>query len=90
MKDPQKRRRRIGLTLAVKHGLKSAGGNAMPDDRKRRPHDPSERAIARWINEGGAPKGVDRSMHPNRRSAIAKGGDYSLEKEATSSLKLSE
>jgi len=30
------------------------------------PHDPSERSIARWINEGGAPKGVDRSRGLDR------------------------
>ena len=69
MRDPQKRRRRIGSILAVKHGLKNEGENAMPDHSKHR-HEPSKTSIARWINEGGAPKGVDRTM--DRRSAIAK------------------
>jgi hypothetical protein len=32
----------------------------MTDKPKQRPHDPSKKSIARWIDEGGAPKGVDR------------------------------
>ena len=51
LKDPQNGRRRTGSVLAVKCGLKNAGENAMPDDRKR-PRDPSKDSIARWINEG--------------------------------------
>ena len=42
----------------------------MTDEPKKRSHDPSKKSIARWINEGGAPKGVDRSTHkssPRRR-----------------------
>ena len=35
LKDPQKRKRRIGLTLAVKHGSKNVGGNALLDDHRR-------------------------------------------------------
>jgi hypothetical protein len=35
----------------------------MTDEPKKRSHDPSKKSIARWINEGGAPKGVDRSAH---------------------------
>ena len=39
---------------------------------KKHPHDPSEKSIARWINEGGAPQGVDRSVHKRPRDQLAK------------------
>jgi len=41
----------------------------MTDKPKQRPHDPSKKSIARWINEGGAPKGVDRSTHRRTRAS---------------------
>ena len=39
---------------------------------KKHPHDPSEKSIARWINEGGAPQGVDRSVHKRPGDQVAK------------------
>lgn len=70
LKDPQNRRRQIGSLLAVKHGLKNAGENAMPVDRKLR-HEPSSSFIARRINEVAAPQCVDLRV---RRSFTLRDG----------------
>jgi hypothetical protein len=41
----------------------------MTEKPKQRLHEPSKKSIARWINEGGAPKGVDRSTHRSTRES---------------------
>jgi hypothetical protein len=62
------------LTAIAQLFLLTLGGEQahtcrMTDKPKQRPHDPSKKSIARWINEGGAPKGVDRSTHRRTRDS---------------------
>jgi len=76
LRDLRKRKRRIGSALGVKRGLKNASENAMPDDRKL-PHEPSSSSIARWLNEGVAPKCIDLRM---RRSFTLRDGTNNSQK----------